>query len=607
MRICIFCLTILIGSLAFPLFDSTYISESENNQLSMNKMHGVQINSSGTDSSFFSSLYQPILIDGGGFPKLLGQSHILAADIQLSSNQISVIYKNNQYDLLLFESNLFNFPVNSSHFSGWVINDPYSIVTLSYGQYTDDFNLYISTSEGRNIFIEGWNQELHELFELTADHDELIIYDNEDIMDASNIEFQPSTPNFINQRYLTYASNGNQVVLPDTSKLLRIKMILDSSSSSSWSKIKTALTFANGIFEGAAVTKLFVEQREDFTNSEVLQLDSNADCDGNTFRLIDDLPNNPKADDSSWNAWGKGERFDVIIYYTEDSHFVFKSPIMGCAKRPDKGIPAINKALNAYIDSDSCFSNKCWAIILSHEIGHTLTLEHNDGDCNWYSKTVMCTPYSFISSTLTWSANSIIYLTNVDLNNAAGLAWLRHSREITQGNLLVDSQSISLSYFNIDVLNPMIFSCDVLFRVTYNLQQQPNLMPNSVAEFFVGVRSSYIRGLPGEWDMWQGYDRPINGHFIPPGGYLWVSGWMKARDLVNVDPSILITYGCQISKHKSDQQLHIFQPKNVNDPQYSLVHSWSFWPVYNFGSTYQPPYAHYSNFMAAEINIFVLN
>lgn len=293
----------------------------------------------------------------------------------------------------------------------------------------------------------------------------------------------------------------------------------------------------------------------------------------------------------------------------------FDNNNLGCSYGIDEGRPLLDEPIYININyGENCKTNPCATMLLAHEIGHSITLDHDrDPYCigifGWVIYgTIMCEDNPDFPQ-LKFSSNTIMSAHELnENNNLRGLAWTRLSVRFEDGISLIDNNGMRLNFFIVDIDNDYIslpLSCSVLYRTQFEIERYSGSSNLEIIEFFIGIRSSYLRGEPGEWDYWQTYDR-----FDPPRTFsvgdkhLMTNGWVASRESDSAEN--LINAECPESNQDAYQYLHVFQPNNQNDLQYSLFHSWRLWPVYNSGTGFDLPNAEYINFGAAEITFFAL-
>lgn len=312
--------------------------------------------------------------------------------------------------------------------------------------------------------------------------------------------------------------------------------------------------------------------------------------------------------DFNYSEYNRGKYIDLVVYVTEDSFWNFGNA-RGCASFPtgdDPSVVIINNTQNA-LDFHTYM----------HEVGHTFNVYHNTRECynvttGWWIfsstttySTVMGTlnssssgycqydireeRFSSDSTTRATSSSNIGSTTNLPIHRYSAIP-------------LVKSQTnnrFTLLSFNVDVMSDSETGpteCERFYRAYYHLRNDMTVS-SSVSEFFIGIRSDYLRNAPGEWDYWLKYDRI--GHILHPGDdYVFRpgivrdgSGWVK-DDHSNWNSSS--GFLCSTNVNDAVENHHPYQGGNPTE--------WRFHVVYNTGGIFN---ATYNQYFGAEIRVNV--
>ncbi len=138
---------LLISSLQFVSLESRQLDDSSN----MSTMWTSEINQSSINYPIITVSNQPkMVILAENQPSYVGTTSHLISNFINHDRQIQITYKQNNYSLKLFDTQLHSLEIDSSHYSGWVENDPFSTVSFSYSESANMFSLFIMNG------LKGW-------------------------------------------------------------------------------------------------------------------------------------------------------------------------------------------------------------------------------------------------------------------------------------------------------------------------------------------------------------------------------------------------------------------------------------------------------------------
>lgn len=312
---------------------------------------------------------------------------------------------------------------------------------------------------------------------------------------------------------------------------------------------------------------------------------------------------------TDYTRYNRGKYLDHIVYYSDDSYWDWKKvdqdgneySIRGCADWGDADhMPSVVRMHDD--DGDS------WTYhTYLHEMGHTFGIRHDTGTCTeppWYY---------FWKPTIASIMST--YKVSADGECAYDVREERFSSASqTKGNLvtsdaavpnlpiqrissipLVKTQSnhqLTLLSFHVDLMSDSEggpTECEKFYRSYYHVQNDMTTSV-SVTEFFIGIRSDYVRGAPGEWDYWLGYDR--HTHVLGPGDdYVYMKhsasksgiGWIS--DSSTDYNSSTDSFTCIQHKDTAYRNHH---PNQGGSPA-----EWRFHVVYNTAGIFSPSYKQY--------------
>lgn len=543
-----------------------------------------------------------------------------------SRKPMQIIWDNDLIGLILFYNNgISKCASGGNHLFGWTTNSVNDKVSIYYSE--NFVQLYLQINGHHELIIERWTESHHSHLNLTANVNDFVIYENDhsEYYESDWIEhYRTHTPSKSGLPIPIWNLNS---VYTFNGELMRLGVYFDESVTTD-----ERLDFCSSLGE---VFALFESEIGVWLNLEFIGIDIprytnkstgvigysnytgnvNRPCfadfvlDTTTYWIDSDIARNGTGGKKAFSRsipppyYNRGAFIDSFIFSTSSDYWNWSS---GTSSGIIGGCTKINGSLeNATgIVMQTVGNSEQRRLLLAHEIAHSVNAKHSDAYC----KQIMGFNVSSIMGTE--NSNQGCGFNRIHMNlfsfNQSALNSMKSNSNYSATNLpivryiaipvylgIIEVNGMALIENSIDVFNSNRphpedgrRSCHGFYRSSftmYNLGAQKNY-----SNIFFKIRSTYMRNAPGEWDYWQGYDRPTNGRIIDSSSFYsfkdewssYFSGSGFIQDSTNRHFGNGL-FDCQTNVNKAYQNHH---------PDQTWYNIWDFEPTFTDSSPITGPW-----------------